>query len=78
MANAGGGFTWTVRSYKQGREMNMAASGLADVSTFIITISGGSPRQVAANLVESMEAIEGSTGPGNAVYAWGPDDWAEA
>eukprot|EP00972_Heterocapsa_arctica_P108178 15931919-Heterocapsa_arctica.AAC.1 len=58
--------------------MNMAASGLVDVSTFIVTISGGSPRQVAASLVESMSAIEGSTGSGNAVYAWGPDDWTEA
>eukprot|EP00972_Heterocapsa_arctica_P059116 8716522-Heterocapsa_arctica.AAC.1 len=56
----------------------MAATGLTNISTFTVTISGISPRIVAANLVESLGAIEGSTGSGNAVFAWGPEEWAES
>eukprot|EP00972_Heterocapsa_arctica_P051751 7613145-Heterocapsa_arctica.AAC.1 len=56
----------------------MAATGLTNVSTFTVTISGSSPRLVTTNLVELLGAIEGSTGTGNAVFAWGPDEWAEA
>eukprot|EP00972_Heterocapsa_arctica_P003102 461205-Heterocapsa_arctica.AAC.1 len=56
----------------------MAATGLANVSTFTATICGSAPRSIAAGLIETLGALEGSTGPGDALFAWGPDDWAEA
>eukprot|EP00972_Heterocapsa_arctica_P105283 15513639-Heterocapsa_arctica.AAC.1 len=58
--------------------MNMAASGLFDVFTFTATIGGRHPRTTAAELCEALGTLEGSTGAGNAVFTWGPDEWTEA
>eukprot|EP00972_Heterocapsa_arctica_P013769 2031535-Heterocapsa_arctica.AAC.1 len=56
----------------------MNPSGTHDINTDNIHVCGRGIAEYASALLAALATIEGSTGPGNAVSAWGPNDWNEA
>eukprot|EP00972_Heterocapsa_arctica_P096409 14222623-Heterocapsa_arctica.AAC.1 len=56
----------------------MNPSGTHDINTYNIHVCGRGAAEYTAALLGSLAAIEGSTGPGNAVFSWGPGDWKKA
>jgi hypothetical protein len=78
LARNNGHLGWSITSYLPGRNLDMNPSGTHNVNCYNIHISGRDSAAFSTALLEALAAIEGSTGPGNAVFAWGPDDWHEA